>query len=170
VAERDNVPNPQRVARGYGCELVRARADVLEGPRKAAARPVDAAVLDVPDCDAAPAQVFGGVVHDAELGDIGAPTAAVHHQHHRERSFARGQPEVGHLLGRGSVSELPGGRRHRPSEQIRPVHQWRSRGGGAAGRQRGDHHQHGDETACQLGGSNDVRAAQHEQSAKPCNN
>jgi len=104
-------------------QRVRRRRRVLEGAGIAAAGPVDAAIVDVPDGDAAAPQIVGDPVHDPAVGDLGLPAAAMDHQHGRMRPGAIRRPNVGDLQRRRAVADGRGRLRPRAPEQIGPDHQ-----------------------------------------------
>ena len=123
------------VARGMGAQRVGGRGGVLEGAGIAAAGAVDAAIVDVPDRDAAPPEIVGDPVHDPPVGDLGLPAAAMDHEHGRMRAVARGEPEVDDLERVLAIGDRRARRRPRPLEQVRPGHQ-----GGAVRGVRGPAH------------------------------
>src|SRR3546814_9314442 len=58
----------QRIGRGGGVE---------ESAGITATRPVHAAIVDIPDGDAALPQIVGDPVHDRPVGDLGRPASAM---------------------------------------------------------------------------------------------
>ncbi len=87
----------QLLPRRDEAQVVDRPPNILEGPRIAAARPADAPVLDIPDRDPAPAQVFGDMDHQLGARQAGQPAAPMDHHHHRMRSLAGRRPELAEL-------------------------------------------------------------------------
>ena len=123
MARRDQRVEVELVAARVLAQRIGGLGRVGERARIAAAVPVDAAIIDVPDGDATCPEVVGDPVHDPPVGDLGLPTTAMDHQHGRVRPFAFGEPQVDPLHVIGAIGN---GRRRlgpRPLEQVRPGHQ-----------------------------------------------
>ena len=122
MPDRNHAARVEMIVGGMRPQRVRSRGCVLEGAGIAAARPVDAAIVDIPDRDAAPAEVVGDPVHDRPVGDLRLPAAAMDHQGDGVRAGVRGHPDVRYLQGVGAIMDGGTGGGARPAEQVRPGH------------------------------------------------
>lgn len=96
-------PGFEMILRTMFDECISRCRHIEKGPRIAATFPVDPAIFDIPDCNAAGAKIICDVIHDARIGDVGLPAPSVHHEDNRVRGLAPWQPEVGKLQRVGPI-------------------------------------------------------------------
>jgi hypothetical protein len=123
MADRDDARKVEIVARRLIAQRVGGRRGVEKGSGITAAGTVDAAIVDVPDGDAADAQILGDPVHQCPVGDVGLPAAAVDHQHDGMGAGALGQPQVDDLQRVLAIAYRRRRLRAQPFQQVLPDHQ-----------------------------------------------
>ena len=150
VADGDDAAQIQMIASGQHAEEVHRPGHVVEGLGIAAAIS-QAAIFDVPDGEAAPAQLGGHRVHQFEARQVRAPAAAVDQHHHARRRAGAAAATARRTDRRRAIGDPPVGQGRATGENIFIAEQRRPRLGRS--RHSNQHPQQG-----RRGAENDVLA------------